>query len=75
MDFWLKIGQVVIASLLTVVILLQNKDGGVGGAFGGGGGGGVYMTKRGFEKKLYVFTIILAILFVLVSLLAFWIKA
>ena len=74
MDLWLKIGQVVIAVLLTVVILLQNKGGGVGGVFGGGGGG-VYMTKRGFEKKLYVFTIILAILFVLVSLFAFWIKA
>ncbi|HZJ41970.1 MAG TPA: preprotein translocase subunit SecG [Patescibacteria group bacterium] len=74
MDLWLKIGQVVVAVLLTVVILMQNKGGGVGGVFGGGGGG-VYTTKRGFEKKLYVFTIILAILFVLVSLLAFWIKA
>lgn len=75
MDLWLKIGQVVIAILLMVVILMQNKGGGVGGVFGGGGGGGAYMTKRGFEKKLYIFTIILAILFVLISLLAFWIKA
>lgn len=75
MEFWLKIGQVVVAILLMVVILLQNKGAGAGGVFGGGGGGGVYMTKRGFEKKLYIFTIILAVVFVLVSLFAFWIKA
>lgn len=74
MDLWLKIGQVVVAVLLMVVILMQNRGGDVGGVFGGGGGG-AYMTKRGFEKKLFVFTIILAILFVLISLSAFWIKA
>lgn len=74
MDLWLKIGQVVVAVLLMVVILMQNRGGDVGGVFGGGGGG-AYMTKRGFEKKLFVFTIILAILFVLISLFAFWIKA
>ncbi len=74
MDLWLKIGQVVVAVLLMVVILMQNRGGDVGGVFGGGGGG-AYMTKRGFEKKLFVFTIILAILFVLISLFAFWVKA
>lgn len=74
MAFWLKIGQVVVAVLLMVVILMQNRGGDVGGVFGGGGGG-AYMTKRGFEKKLFIFTIILAILFVLISLFAFWVKA
>lgn len=74
MALWLKIGQVVVAVLLMVVILMQNRGGDVGGVFGGGGGG-AYMTKRGFEKKLFVFTIILAILFVLISLFAFWVKA
>jgi preprotein translocase subunit SecG len=73
MVFWLKITQIIIAILLMVVILLQNRGAGVGGVFGGGGGG-VYLTKRGFEKKLFVFTIILAIIFVLLSLAAFWIK-
>jgi len=74
MVFWLKIAQVVIAIVLTVVILMQNKSGGVGGVFGGGGGG-VYLTKRGLEKKLHILTIILAALFVLISLSTIWIKA
>ena len=74
MELWLKIGQVAVAVLLMVVILMQNRGGDVGGVFGGGGGG-AYMTKRGFEKKLFIFTIILAILFVLISLFAFWVKA
>ncbi|MFA6514113.1 MAG: preprotein translocase subunit SecG [Patescibacteria group bacterium] len=74
MIFWFKIVQVVIAILLMVVILMQNKGGGVGGVFGGGGGG-VYLTKRGIEKKLHILTIILAALFILISLGTFWIKA
>ncbi|MDI3496116.1 MAG: preprotein translocase subunit SecG [Patescibacteria group bacterium] len=74
MDFWLKIGQVVIAILLMVVILMQNRESGVGGIFGGSGSG-VYLTKRGFEKKLFNFTIILAIAFVIISLASFWINA
>ncbi|HZJ40931.1 MAG TPA: preprotein translocase subunit SecG [Candidatus Saccharimonadales bacterium] len=74
MIFWFKIAQIVIAIVLTTVILLQNRGGGVGGVFGGGGGG-VYLTKRGLEKKLHILTIILAALFVLVSLSTIWIKA
>ncbi|MDD2353854.1 MAG: preprotein translocase subunit SecG [Patescibacteria group bacterium] len=73
MDFWLKIGQVIIAIMLMIVILMQNRGSGVGGVFGGGGGG-VYLTKRGFEKKLFNFTIILAVVFVVISLASFWIN-
>ncbi len=70
---WLKVAQVIIGIVLMIAILLQNREGGVGGVFGGSGGG-AYMTKRGFEKKLFNFTIALAIIFVLISLLAFWAK-
>ena len=73
MDFWLKIFQVAIAIMLMTAILLQNRGAGVGGVFGGSGG--VYLTKRGLEKKLYILTIILAIIFVLLSFAAFWLKA
>ncbi len=66
MEFWLKIAQIGIAISLTVAILLQNRGAGVGGVFGGSGG--VYLTKRGVEKKLFVLTIILAVIFVLISL-------
>ena len=73
MTFWIKIGQVVIAILLIISILLQNRGAGLGGVFGGGGG--VYLTKRGLEKKLFIATIILAAIFLLLSLGAFLLKA
>jgi protein translocase SecG subunit len=63
---WIKITQLVLALLLIAVILLQNRGTGLGGVFGGGGG--VYLTKRGLEKKLFIATIIIAILFFGLSL-------
>lgn len=70
---WLQIAQTIIPILLIVVILMQSRGTGIGGAFGGGPstgglGGGNYLTKRGMEKNLYYATIILAVLFFLVSL-------
>jgi preprotein translocase subunit SecG len=73
MIFWIKIAQVVAAILLMTAILLQNRGAGLGGIFGGGGG--VYLTKRGLEKKLYIATIVLAIIFFLLSLSVFFIRA
>lgn len=63
---WIQIAQIIISILLIIVILLQNRGTGLGSAFGGSGG--VYLTKRGLEKKLFIATIILAILFFSVSL-------
>lgn len=54
---------VILALLIVVVVLVQNQGSGLGDAFGGGGGN-VYRSKRGFEKGLFVFTIILAVVFV-----------
>ena len=64
---WIKIAQVVVSVLLIVAILLQNRGAGLGSAFGGSGG--VYLTKRGLEKKLFIATIVLAVLFFAISLL------
>jgi len=64
-----KILQLVIAILLIVVILLQNRGGGLSNVFGGGGAN-VFMTKRGLEKKLFVATVVLAVLFLGISLLS-----
>ncbi len=72
MTFWFKIAQIIVSILLIASILLQNRGAGVSGIFGGGGG--VYLTKRGMEKKLFILTIILAVIFVLLSLGVFWIK-
>lgn len=69
--FWFNIIQIIVSALLITFILLQNRGAGVGGIFGGSGG--VYLTKRGVEKKLFYATIVLAIIFVLLSIGAFWI--
>ena len=59
--------QLIIAILLIVCILLQQRGSGLGAAFGGEGS--VYRTKRGAEKAIFTFTIILAILFLSLALL------
>lgn len=66
----IKIIQLIVAIALMVAILLQNRGTGLSGVFGGDGGN-VYMTKRGFEKKLFTATIVLAVLFLSVSFLSF----
>lgn len=73
MMFWIKIAQVIIAVLLMAAILMQSRGAGLGGVFGGSGG--VYLTKRGLEKKLFIATIVLAVIFILLSLSVFFIKA
>ena len=62
----LLIGQVGICVLLTVSVLLQNRAEGLGKMFGGGGE--VFRTKRGLEKFLYYFTMVLIALLVVLSL-------
>lgn len=69
MDFILTIVQITLSALLIVFILLQNRGTGMGGIFGGQGN--VYRTKRGFEKFLFIATIITAVLFLGVALFNF----
>jgi len=61
----LKVGQLILAVLLIVSILLQNRGASLSGAFGGSGN--VFLTKRGFEKKLFYSTIVLSTLFIAIS--------
>jgi len=56
--------QVVLSALLVGGILLQQSEGGLGGAFGGSQASNPLHTKRGFEKKLFIATIIIAVLFI-----------
>jgi len=64
----LTIAQIVVSVLMIVAILLQSRGTGLGAAFGGDGN--VYRTKRGVEKILFRATIVLAVLFVGISLAA-----
>ena len=66
--------QIILSIILITAILLQQSDAGVGGVLGGGDGGGLYHTRRGFEKFLFVLTIVIAILLTASSLIAIFVK-
>ena len=70
--FAVKIAQLIVAIFLIIAILMQNRGTGLGDIFGGTGG--VYLTKRGLEKKLFIATIVLAAIFILLSLSVFFVK-
>lgn len=67
----LPIIQIVLAVLLVIAVLLQQSEAGAGGAFGGGNDSvSTWRTRRGFEKTLFVATIVIAVLFVLSAFIA-----
>lgn len=66
--------QIILSIILTVAILLQQSGAGAGGAFGGGDGSSMYNTRRGFEKFLFVTTIVTAILFAVSAFIAILVK-
>lgn len=68
MQYFLTIFQIVISIGLIVAILLQRRGAGGSGIFGAGGGSSYY-TKRGFEKILFISSIILAGLFIVTAFL------
>lgn len=65
-DKILSIATAVLGVTMCLGILLQARGTGLGAAFGGEGN--VYRTKRGIEKRLFQATIILAVLFLGISL-------
>ncbi len=67
MENYLIIAQMVLSVALVLILLLQVKGGGLGGIFGQADT--VYRTKRGLEKTLFQFTIVLVVLFVTISLI------
>ncbi len=67
MQTYFNIAQIVLSIALILVVLLQVKGGGLGGIFGQPDT--VYRTKRGVEKTLFQFTIVLVILFITVAIL------
>lgn len=64
---YLRIIQLIAAIALILVILLQNRGSGLSGLFGGSSN--VYMSKRGLEKKLFYATIVIAVIFFIISLI------
>lgn len=63
----LRISQIIVSILLIVFILLQKRGATLGSAFGGAGA--TYFKRRGFENFLFWGTVILAVVFVCISVL------
>jgi preprotein translocase subunit SecG len=70
MSLYFNIALIVIAVGLILSILFQVKGGGLGGIFGQADT--VYRTKRGIEKTLFQFTIVLAVLFIALSIVSLY---
>ena len=69
MDPLLAVGQILVSIGLIVAILLQARGVGLSGTFGGDSA--VYRSRRGVERRLWQFTIVLLVLFIVFSLAAF----
>jgi preprotein translocase subunit SecG len=65
---YLSIAQIVLSVALVLTILLQVKGGGLGGIFGQADS--VYRTRRGMERNLFQLTVVLAVLFIIVSIVS-----
>ena len=69
MDPLLAIGQIIVSIALIVAILMQARRVGLSSTFGGDSA--VYRSRRGVERRLWQFTIVLLVLFIVFSLAAF----
>jgi preprotein translocase subunit SecG len=61
----LGVGQAIVSIALIASILMQARGAGLGATFGGDSS--VYRSRRGIEKRLFQFTVVLTILFVVFS--------
>ena len=69
----LSVGQMIVGIAMIVSILLQARGTGLSSAFGGDSA--VYRSRRGVERRLWQFTIVLTVLFVLFSLASYALSA
>jgi len=69
----IAIGQDIIGIFLMLAILMQARGSGLSATFGGDSS--VYRSRRGIERRLWQFTILLAILFCIFSEASFRIPA
>ena len=65
----LAIGQIILSLALIASILMQARGTGLSGTFGGDSA--VYRSRRGIERRLWQFTILLIVLFVVFALVSF----
>ncbi len=68
MQAYLNIAQIVLSVALVMAILLQVRGGGLGGIFGQADT--VFRTRRGVERTLFQLTIVLVVLFIIISIIS-----
>ncbi|MFC1914800.1 preprotein translocase subunit SecG [Chloroflexota bacterium] len=68
MQTYLNVAQIVLSTALILAILLQVRGGGLGGIFGQSDT--VFRTKRGVERTLFQLTIVLGVLFIVISIVS-----
>ena len=62
---YLNFAQIIVSVSLILVVLLQARGSGFGGALGGSSS--FFRTRRGAEKTLFQLTIVLVVIFILMS--------
>ena len=67
MATFVSIAQIILGIALIVMIMLEVRGSNLGG-FVGGSDSTVYRTRRGFERVLFNLTIVVAILFFVLSI-------
>lgn len=65
----LPYAEVTFAALMILGIILQRSEASLGSTFGGVDLGSSYHTRRGSDKFLFVFSIVVSILFVITTIL------
>ena len=73
MESYFDIALIITSIALIVSVVLQSKGVGLGGLTGQDTGG-VFTARRGIEKTLFWITIVLGILFVLLTLIVIIVK-
>lgn len=69
METALYLASIIVSIVLILVILLQSKGSAFSGAFGGDPSS-IYRTRRGLERTLFQFTIVIAAVYVLLAIVS-----
>ena len=72
---YFDIALIITAIALVISVILQNKGVGLGGLTGNSDTGGVFTQRRGIEKTLFWVTIVLSVLFFILTMTAVLVKA
>ena len=64
--------NIILSAIIVVLILIQGKGAGLGSAWGGGGE--LYQTRRGLEKFTFRLTVVLVVVFLIMSVVNLFLK-